>query len=429
MRSLLLVGGQDGGHGIGDGGFGGRLVDAETREHSRAVSELQQREQDVLGSDVVVAQAQGLPEGELQRLARLRIERDELRYLVGRRRSGPRQFVLARDQIICGPAGRFADDVVTTVREHGVDVVLAEGAVAGILTGAEATGLPTAALMANIYLRPTPGLPQVGTGWSPARGPIGRLRDALAAMALHRLWATGLPTLNAARAAHGLSPVSDVYEQLDHCARVLVMTSPSFDFPVRALPPNVRYVGPQLDDPNWAGCDHWRAAGDDPLVLVAMSSTFQSQIDPLLRVADGLGQLPVRALLTTGPAVSPEEVQAPSNVRVLRAAPHQEVLREASAVVTHAGHGSALKALAAGVPLVCMPLGRDQKDNTIRVLRLGAGVRVSKRERPAGIAAAVHRVLDQPAFARDAQAFAATLADEVARNPDATDEAEALLGA
>jgi len=30
-------------------------------------------------------------------------------------------------------------------------------------------------------------------------------------------------------------------------------------------------------------------------------------------------------------------------------------------VITHAGHGSVLKALAAGVPLVCMPLGRDQK--------------------------------------------------------------------
>jgi UDP:flavonoid glycosyltransferase YjiC (YdhE family) len=227
------------------------------------------------------------------------------------RRSGPRQFVLARDQIICGPAERFADDVVTTVREHGADAVLAEAAVAGILAGAEATGLPTAALMANIYLRPTPGLPQVGTGWSPARGPIGRFRDALVAMAIHRLWATGLPTLNDARAAHGLSPVSDVYEQLDHCARVLVMTSPSFDFPVPALPPNVRYVGPQLDDPNWAGRDHWRPAGEEPLVLVSMSSTFQSQIDPLLRVADGLGQLPVRALVTTGPAVAPEEVQAP----------------------------------------------------------------------------------------------------------------------
>jgi len=111
-------------------------------------------------------------------------------------------------------------------------------------------------------------------------------RDALVAMALHRLWATGLPTHNGARAAHGLSPVSDMHEQLDHCARVLVMTSPSFDLPVRVLPPNVLYVGPQLDDPNWAGRDHWRPAGDGPLVLVAMSSTFQSQIDPCLAWRD-----------------------------------------------------------------------------------------------------------------------------------------------
>ena len=312
------------------------------------------------------------------------------------RRSGPRQFVLARDQIICGPAGRFADDVVTTVREHGVDVVLAEAAVAGILVGAEATGLPTAALMANIYLRPTPGLPQVGTGWSPARGPIGRLRDALAAMALHRLWATGLPTLNAARAAHGLSPVADMYEQLDHCARVLVMTSPSFDFPVPALPPNVRYVGPQLDDPNWAGRDYWRPVGDDPLVLVAMSSTFQSQVDPLLRVADGLGHLPVRAVLTTGPAVAPEEVPAPC---------------QRAGGASRAAPAGASRSVGGGDPRRSRQRAQgSRRRRTPRLYAVGSrsegqhGPRAPARrggaseqeERPAGIAAAVHRVLDQP---------------------------------
>jgi UDP:flavonoid glycosyltransferase YjiC (YdhE family) len=72
-----------------------------------------------------------------------------------------------------------------------------------------------------------------------------------------------------------------------------------------------------------------------------------------------------------------------------------------------------------------MPLRRDQKDNAVRVLRLGAGVRVSKQEQPAGIASGVHRVLDEPAFAREAHAPAATLADEAARNPDASDKAEA----
>jgi MGT family glycosyltransferase len=281
--------------------------------------------------------------------------------------------------------------------------------------------------MPNIYFRPTPGLPQFGTGWSPARGPIGRVRDALVAAAVRRLWATGLPALNAARTGHGLAPVRDLYELLDDCARVLVMTSPSFDFPAPALPSNVRYVGPQLDDPDWAHGQDWRPAGDDPLVLVGMSSVFQSQADALRRVAEALGRLPVRAVLTTGPALAPAEVPAPANVRVLRAVPHRQVLREAAAMVTHAGHGSVLKALAAGVPLVCMPLGRDQKDNTVRVLRLGAGVRVRKRERPAGIAAAVRQVLDQPAYTQAAGRFAATLATEAAQHPDATQEAEALL--
>jgi UDP:flavonoid glycosyltransferase YjiC (YdhE family) len=91
-----------------------------------------------------------------------------------------------------------------------------------------------------------------------------------------------------------------------------------------------------------------------------------------------LDRLDVRAVLTTGRAIDLREVPAPGNVRVIRATPHRQVMTEPSAVITHAGHGSVLKALAAGVPLICMPQGPDQKDNTTRVLRLGAGVRISK---------------------------------------------------
>ena len=184
--------------------------------------------------------------------------------------------------------------------------------------------------------------------------------------------------LNGIRAEYGLAPVADLFEQLDHLARVLVLSSAGFDFPTR-LPPNVRYVGPQLDDPDWAaGGDDWRPDGDGPLVLVAMSSIYQRQVDLLGTVAIALGSLPVRAVITTGRAVRPDVVPAPGNVRVVRAAPHRDVLREASVVVTHAGHGTVLKTLSAGVPLVCIPMGRDQHANTTRVLRLGAGVRVGK---------------------------------------------------
>src|SRR5215218_4749236 len=143
---------------------------------------------------------------------------------------------------------RFAADVVSTVEQFPVDAILSDG-VPGILIGAQATGLPTATLMAQIYLRPTPGLPLLGTGWSPARTVLGKARDRLAPAAAQWLLARTLPRLNAVVASLCHPPLSEMFGYLDRCTRVLVMTSPSFDFPAPHLPDNVRYVGPQLDDP------------------------------------------------------------------------------------------------------------------------------------------------------------------------------------
>ena len=95
--------------------------------------------------------------------------------------------------------------------------------------------------------------------------------------------------------------------------------------------------------------------------------------------------------------------------------------------VTHAGHGTVMKALAAGVPLVCLPMGRDQKDNTTRVLRLGAGVRVDKRAQADRIAAAVRLLLQDSSYGEAARRFADTLAEEQRTRPSAADRAEDLL--
>jgi MGT family glycosyltransferase len=341
--------------------------------------------------------------------------------------NGLHQFAVARDKLLVGPAARYAEDVVATARERGVDAVLADG-VPGILIGAQATGRPTAALMANIYLRPTPGMPVIMSGWSPARGPAERARDAVIRAGIRRLLtARLLPGLNVALAAQELAPIRDLFELYDRCRAVLVLTSPSFDFQSPHIPANVHYVGPQLDDPDWAAGGDWRPEGDDPLVLVATSSVFQDQTDLLRRVAAGLGQLPVRGLITAGRAVDPADVPAPPNVTVVRAAPHGVVLAETAVAVTHAGHGSVLKALAAGVPLVCMPMGRDQKDNTRRVLRLGAGVHLDKKAPPERIAVAVRSVLEEPGYGQAARRFADILAVEAETRPSAADRAEGLL--
>src|SRR4051794_10934208 len=207
--------------------------------------------------------------------------------------SPARQFAAARDRILLGPAAAYAADVVGAVRSHPADAVLADG-LPGILIGAQATELPTAALMANIYMRPTRGMPVMTTGWPPGRGPVGRARDTLARAVLRLVFARMRPRLNAALASYQQAPVGDMFELLDRCADVIVMTSPTFDYQSPDIPANVHFVGPQLDDPDWATTDDWRPDGDDPLVLVATSSIFQDQTDLLRRVAAALGQLPVR---------------------------------------------------------------------------------------------------------------------------------------
>jgi MGT family glycosyltransferase len=337
-----------------------------------------------------------------------------------------RAFRAVRDYTGKAMSGRFARDVVSTVRDFPATAILADP-LPGILIGAQATRHPTAALVAQTYARPTPGLPLLGTTWSPGLGCLGNARDKIAPRIASRLLTPTLPRLNSVLERYELLPLDHLSELYDRCSRVLVMTSPSFDLSAPQLPENVRYVGPQLDDPDWAAEAKWQRQGSEPLVLVAPSSIYQDQIEFLQRISDALATLPVKAVLTTGRAVDPEQIQAGPNIQALQAAPHTRVLREASAVVTNAGHGTVLKSLAAGVPLVCIPMSRDQKDNTVRVLRLGAGVRLSKQSTSTQIAAAVVEILERPQYAAAAGRFADVLAWEAAHRPRAADEAESLV--
>ena len=336
-------------------------------------------------------------------------------------------FAAARDQVMVGPAARFAADTLDELARRPADVVVTDMFLLGAQVAAERAGVPCATLAPNLMGLPGWGVPPVGPGFAPARGRLGRARDRAAGTVMSRVFDTGLEPLNAVRAQHGLAPVPSVLDQLGGCDLMLVLTSPAFEYAGYAPPANVRVTGPRLDDPAWAGTRWVPPPGDEPLVLVGLSSTYMKQAPLLQRIAAALGTLPVRGLVTTGPAVAPAQIAAPANVTVARAAPHREVLRHAAAVVTHAGHGTVIKALAAGVPVLAMPLGRDQLDNAARVAYHRAGLRLAPRARPQRIAAAVRRLLDEPAFTEGARRQAAGIA-EVTREDRAADALEELAG-
>jgi MGT family glycosyltransferase len=298
-----------------------------------------------------------------------------------------------------GPADRYAHDTVDAIREFDPHLVISSMFCIGAMVAAEGSKRPFDVLIPNVYPLPAEGMPPFGLGLLPAKGRLGRARDrALAGMA-EWLWDHyGLATLNAVRRDHRLAKVGHVFDQLHRARCQLILTSAGFDFK-STLPANARYVGPVLDDPVWATDAPWHPPpGDLPLVLVAMSSTYQAQGGCLQRVIDALASVSVRGIVTTGPAIDPATLRSPARVAVMRSAPHHQVLQYASAVVTHGGHGTAMKALAAGVPLVVLPHGRDQADTAARIVARGAGLTLARRARPSRIAAAVRRVLDDASF-------------------------------
>lgn len=323
-------------------------------------------------------------------------------------------FTRIRDRLMFGPALAFAEDALEELAREPADAVVSDFMLLGVAAAAERAGLPSALLVHTVYLIPRPGVPGPGPGFLPMRGPVGRLRDAFFGYMFLRTFQSGFPALNEARARLGLPPVGSMREALGGAERVLILASPSFDFGEHGLPPNTRYVGAQLDDPAWAEPwdSPWPADHPDPLVVVGLSTTNQGQTPLAQRAIDALGGLPVRGLLTTGPAVYPADLTAPPNVTVRRSAPHAQIFREARAVVTHGGHGTVMRALAAGVPLVCIPMGRDQGDVAARVVVSGAGVRVSPKAGPEKLRRVIREVLFTPSFRLKAQDLARRIAAE-----------------
>lgn len=330
------------------------------------------------------------------------------------------------DQLMFGPAERYARDVLTEVERRRPDALAVDCLLFGAMLGAERSGLPTAQLHHMPYSFPLPGVPPFGLGLPPAVGPLGTARDAvlgrLIGLVFERM---GRRHVNAARAALGLPPLKSVFDQARRQARVLVLTSRGFDFAGRVpLPANVTFVGPQLDDPTWVRpwVSPWPASParradtcieeERPLVLVSLGSTFQNQGPVLARLVGALGGLPVRALVTTAGVVQPGELGASENVVCVESAPHHAVLPHVALVVTHGGHGTVMKALSHGKPVVCVPFGRDQADNAARVEAAGAGVRVSKGGSTRTLRRTIERALGDRSLAEGAR----RVAEEIGRD-------------
>jgi MGT family glycosyltransferase len=130
-------------------------------------------------------------------------------------------------------------------------------------------------------------------------------------------------------------------------------------------------------------------------------------------VVDAVTGLPVRALVTIGPATPRDAIgEIPANVHVESFLPHEDILPRTAAVICHGGSGTVVACLGAGVPMVVLPMFSDQPMNAERVAATGAGIALHfESASPELVRAALSRVLNEPAFRGRAQQFAREIAE------------------
>ena len=294
---------------------------------------------------------------------------------------------------------------------------------------------PTPVALSSTFMGPLipgPDAPAFGFGLPAPRTRRARVLSR-AITGLTELGATPMRRrVDAIRAEHGLPPLGTSVNR--HTARLplyLVGSIRELDYDRRDLPRSVHYVGncPWFP-PDAPGTAAWLDAvpADRPWVHVTESTLAYG--DPfLLRTAvAALAAEPVEVIVTTG-AHREAAIEAlgplPANVHVTDWLSHGELLPRCAAVVTVGGKATILAAMEAGVPLVLVPTTWDKPDNAQRVVRVGAGVRLSPRScTPITLRAAVRGVLDDPHY----RAAAGAMADRLAAAPGPAGAAELLEG-
>jgi len=287
-------------------------------------------------------------------------------------------------------AGRAARERATNVRQlcesWHPDILACEEMDFGALVAAEALAIPYASVIS------------IGSGAF--------------------VWAhlVGEP-LNALRNEHGLPPDPEL--SMLHRYLVVSPFPPSFRDPANPLPSNAHSIRTVAAD---------RAAGDDdvswlarrgsrPLVYFTLGTIFNLESGDLFeRALAGLRELPMDVVVTVGRELDPQVLgPQPANVYVRSYIPQSALLSHCDLVVSHAGSGSVVGALAHGLPMVLLPIGADQPFNAARCHDLHVGRVLNAFEAaPGDVRRAAAAVLEDTTYGQNAKRLEA----EIAALPD-----------
>jgi UDP:flavonoid glycosyltransferase YjiC (YdhE family) len=223
--------------------------------------------------------------------------------------------------------------------------------------------------------------------------------------------------------AHGLDvpPYGGVFDHM-----YLDIYPPSLQFSDDTHLRNTRPMRPVVYAPAFTDSAAWRPDVVHPRIYVTFGTVFNAPQTGFRNAVRAAAELGAEVLVTVG---HNGDVHAfdplPRGVTVLPFVPQTEVLDWCDVVVSHAGSGTFLGAITAGIPQLCLPQAADQFRNADACERTGVGISITPAHASFD---AIHDALRQLLSGRKFHDATAVIATEIAAMPH-PDEVAADLGA
>ncbi|MCZ0961230.1 glycosyltransferase [Paracoccus benzoatiresistens] len=322
---------------------------------------------------------------------------------------------------------RLCRDAPPLLRDIGPDLILGDQMepASGLL--ARALGVPLVSVACAVAMDAEPGIPLPFLGWPHDTTAQGLRRNAggervadllmLPQSRVIRRWAREWKVGDLGRLQDCLSPDLTLSQMV-----------PGFDYPRPVTGARMAQLGPfrrgqmAQDFPSDIQPDAGR-----PFVYASLGTLQGHRAGLLARIAQACRQAGAQVLLSHAGCLSDDQARAIPADWVRPFVPQQAVLERADLCVTHAGLNTALECLAAGVPMLALPLTHDQPGVAARVAHCGAGLRLQPWQRSrVRITDAVRTLLSDSRFRTTARGFAAQ-GDSWRGAAGAVDEIEALV--
>lgn len=135
-------------------------------------------------------------------------------------------------------------------------------------------------------------------------------------------------------------------------------------------------------------------------VYASLGTVFNNKPDVFRKIMDALDEPEYQVIISAGGAYQAlSQRTIPQNVLLFKSVPQIELLTKVDLVIGHGGNNSTNETLAAGKPLIVIPVGGEQADNASRVEFLGVGRRINIKQLDKGkIRQAIGEIRANPSF-------------------------------